>query len=254
MRYHSFLMAALTVAASAVILPSCTPAKKVARYQYLLDNKTEHDNDTQVASHPPRNNQPPGRNTPSGSGSSSQNNTPLIYEHDKKEQENNVVVIRNRPRQNPRYSTNDNESRPTKVLHARDRDLEIQRDTEQVIRTAMSYIGTPYLYGGTSRRGMDCSGLVCLSYKSVDKDLPRTSATQAETGRPVPRNKIQPGHLIFFSTSKGRKINHVGIVTSVDGGDVEFIHASSSRGVRIDKLSHEYWRPRFVKAVAPLEG
>ena len=123
-------------------------------------------------------------------------------------------------------------------------------EARTVVRTALSYRGTRYKYGGMSRKGMDCSGLVCTAYAEVGRQLPRSSAQMAREGRKVARSKLQPGHLVFFSAKNGIGIDHVGLVVKVKGKHVEFVHASTSQGVRVDSLDDPYWDKRFRKAVA----
>ena len=118
-----------------------------------------------------------------------------------------------------------------------------------MIETARSYTGTPYKWGGTTRSGMDCSGLLLNSFKAIDYDIPRTSAAQSKTGKKVSKNDIKEGDLLFFATGdKKRKITHVGLVTEVHGKDVKFIHASSSLGVVESDLSMDYYQKRFRQA------
>lgn len=121
---------------------------------------------------------------------------------------------------------------------------------KRILQTADSYLGVPYKYGGNTRRGLDCSGLVVKAFESVDQALPRASWQQAQVGKDVRRKDLRPGDLVFFSTRKSsRKINHVGIVSSVQNREVNFIHATTSRGVRYDRLDTGYWSPLFQKAV-----
>ena len=124
---------------------------------------------------------------------------------------------------------------------------------QTAISTARSYTGTPYRYGGTSKRGMDCSGLLCVSYRSAGLTLPRTSAEQSKFGKPVKVSELKPGDLVFFSAKKGRKkITHVGMVTTVkQGKDLKFIHSSSKLGVIENNLLSDYYRGIFVKARRP---
>lgn len=120
---------------------------------------------------------------------------------------------------------------------------------QKVIRTALSYKGTPYKYGGLNKQGIDCSGLVYLSYAAIKKKVPRSSTGLSKTGSHVRKKKIAPGDLVFFASRGGTRINHVGLVTRVKGGEVTFIHATTSKGVREDRLGSEYWGKRYQKAV-----
>jgi probable lipoprotein NlpC len=121
---------------------------------------------------------------------------------------------------------------------------------EALIISARSYTGTPYKWGGTSRAGMDCSGLLVNSFQTIDYQLPRTSADQSKTGKKVGKSGLQPGDLVFFATGKKkRKITHVGMVTEVRGKDyVMFIHASTSLGVVESNLSSDYYQKRYRQA------
>ncbi len=136
---------------------------------------------------------------------------------------------------------------PEEVSH---KERKADRHKTKVVRVAESFLGVPYRYGGTSKRGMDCSGLVYKSFQAVGKSIPRTSIQQSEIGRKISMRSLKPGDLVFFKTGKSsQRINHVGIVSSVQGREVTFIHASSSRGVKYDRLDEGYWEPLFRKAV-----
>ena len=126
---------------------------------------------------------------------------------------------------------------------------------DKVVTTARSYIGTPYKYGGTTRSGMDCSGLLMNSFKAIKVDLPRSSADQSKVGVQVKLNELQPGDLVFFATgNKRRKVTHVGLVTEKKGKDnVKFIHASSSLGVVETNIFAEYYQKRFRGARRVIE-
>ena len=124
-----------------------------------------------------------------------------------------------------------------------------EKQIEQVIQTARSYTGTPYKWGGTTRSGMDCSGLLYNSFKAIDFDIPRTSEQQKKTGKKVNKDEIKKGDLVFFATGKKkRKVTHVGLVTQRRGSEITFIHASTSKGVTESSLSNSYWSKRFRQA------
>ena len=121
-----------------------------------------------------------------------------------------------------------------------------------VVDAARSYQGVPYLYGGTTRLGLDCSGLLQLSFGEAGINIPRSSNEQAVWGEGVKTSDLQPGDLVFFGASPGsRAITHVGLVTVVDDDGVDFIHASTSLGVVENSLESDYYLSRFIRAVRP---
>jgi probable lipoprotein NlpC len=125
-----------------------------------------------------------------------------------------------------------------------------EAQVNKVIKAARSFTGTPYKYGGTTRVGMDCSGLTGNAYQAVSLTLPRTAEAQAQTGEKVKRKKLTEGDLVFFATGeKRREITHVGIVTDVKSREqVKFIHASTSLGVVETDLYSDYYRKRYRTA------
>lgn len=124
---------------------------------------------------------------------------------------------------------------------------------DNIINTALTFSGTRYKYGGTTKKGMDCSGLLYVSFAEHDVRLPRVSYHMADEGRRVKIKNIEKGDLLFFKTRRrARRINHVGMVVAVDGDDIKFIHASTSRGVIVSSLREGYWNHAFVKATRVL--
>ena len=121
------------------------------------------------------------------------------------------------------------------------------KQVNEVIRIARSFTGTPYKWGGTTRSGIDCSGLTGNAFNSVKLPLPRTADAQALVGEKVKRSELKSGDLVFFATGKKkREITHVGIVTEVRGKeDIKFIHASTSLGVVETNLYSDYYKKRF---------
>ncbi|MEA4901199.1 MAG: C40 family peptidase [Desulfitobacterium sp.] len=115
-------------------------------------------------------------------------------------------------------------------------------NSSKLVSNAMSLIGVPYVFGGTSRSGFDCSGYTQYVFQGSGVSLPRTSYAQYGVGSAVSRDELQPGDLVFFSTyDKGA--SHVGIY--IGGGS--FVHASNS-GVRTTSLSDSYYASRYVGA------
>ena len=100
--------------------------------------------------------------------------------------------------------------------------------------------GTPYRYGGMSKRGVDCSALVYLAYKDIlGRKLPRTTGDQKSLGHKVSKRELKTGDLVFFKT--GWSTRHVGIYLS----DSKFLHASTSQGVMISTLNNSYWQRKY---------
>lgn len=111
---------------------------------------------------------------------------------------------------------------------------------------ASKWIGTPYRSGGTTKRGVDCSGLTYMIYKNVyGKKLHRRSIDQYEEDcRRVNKSELRAGDLVFFTTgNSGRSIGHSGIYLK----DGKFIHASSSRGVMVSSLDESYYRKHWKR-------
>jgi cell wall-associated NlpC family hydrolase len=119
----------------------------------------------------------------------------------------------------------------------------LKTTAENIIASAKQYIGTPYVWGGMTPSGFDCSGLVQYVFAQNGISLPRTTALQYKVGTSVSKSNLKPGDLVFFNTS-GSGVSHVGIYI----GDNQFIHSSSSKGVVITSLSNSYWSARYLGA------
>lgn len=120
---------------------------------------------------------------------------------------------------------------------------------DKVINTALTFSGVRYKFGGTTAKGMDCSGLLYVSFAEHDIKLPRTSIHMAEEGKKIKIKDVEKGDLLFFKTQKrAKRINHVGMVVNVENGEIKFIHSSSSRGVTVSSLREGFWNSAFVKA------
>ncbi len=117
-------------------------------------------------------------------------------------------------------------------------------DRDEVMTKIIELINTPYLWGGTSTYGIDCSGFVQMVYKkALDINLPRTSIMMSTVGDEVKREDLKFGDLVFFNTM-GHRISHVGIYI----GESMFAQSSSSGGVKVSSLNEDYYNSRFVTA------
>lgn len=125
---------------------------------------------------------------------------------------------------------------------------------EQIVNNTVDNLGVTYSYGGTSKNGFDCSGLLYITFKKFEIDIPRSSSNMADLGKTIKPSKAEKGDLIFFATSGGNQITHVGIITEVNGNEILFVHASTSSGVIISSLSEKYYQKSFVQINRILEN
>ena len=103
-----------------------------------------------------------------------------------------------------------------------------------------SWRGTPHVWGGLSRSGVDCSGYIYRAYRDVfARSLPRTTRAQVQLGQGIPRAQLRDGDLVFFKTGPNKR--HAGIYV----GNGQFAHASYSEGVTISSLDNVYWKRHY---------
>jgi cell wall-associated NlpC family hydrolase len=121
----------------------------------------------------------------------------------------------------------------------------------QVIFTAMQMVGVPYLWGGSTPAGFDCSGLVQYAYSNAGLQLPRTAAEQLAASTPLTLEDAVAGDLLFFSDRS--RTSHVAIYL----GQGRFVHApNGGNSVSLDDLASSYWRMHFSRAgrIIPPDG
>ena len=115
-----------------------------------------------------------------------------------------------------------------------------QTRQSQLVRIYKQWQGTPYLFGGNSKKGIDCSAFVQQVYQAgFGTALPRTTTELARTGQAIKQQQLNIGDLVLFKTKP--RVRHVGIYI----GNKEFLHASSSQGVTLSKLDNVYWSQRY---------
>ena len=126
----------------------------------------------------------------------------------------------------------------------------ISEKSNAIIKYAKNFLGVPYVWGGMSPSGFDCSGFINYVFKGFGFGLTRTSYGLAELGKTVRLSELRPGDLMFF---KGRNLNtsrvgHVALVVDTTDGIIQFIHAART-GIRIDTFNKSsYYVPRYIKS------
>ena len=118
--------------------------------------------------------------------------------------------------------------------------------THGVITEAKKFLGIRYKFGGTNKRGIDCSAFTkSVMKKSKNKNIPRTAQQQATVGKHVKKKNLRPGDLVFFKNTYKKGISHVGIYL----GHNKFIHASSgAKKVTISNLNKKYYKQHYAGA------
>jgi len=114
----------------------------------------------------------------------------------------------------------------------------------EIVKVALDQLGKPYIYGGNSPSGFDCSGLVQYSHSRIGINTPRVTYDQFNNSHPVKVSELRAGDLVFFRLS-AQKVNHVGIYM----GQGFFIHSpSSGKTVSVKNLRHPFWQERILGA------
>lgn len=116
---------------------------------------------------------------------------------------------------------------------------------DEIALRAISQVGTRYRYGGADLDGFDCSGLVYFIHRELGLTVPRTAAEQYAASKPVNVHGLAPGDLLFFRTTRGKRITHVAIYA----GGGRFVHApQTGRTIELRDLQDDYYGPRLVGA------
>ncbi|MGZ5282175.1 MAG: C40 family peptidase [Bacteroidia bacterium] len=128
-------------------------------------------------------------------------------------------------------------------------DININPETSlKLYKSVDAWMGVPYKYANATKKGTDCSGLVFNLYQEVyNIKLPRSTDDQYKLIDKVRKKNLQEGNLVFFKTERGRKVSHVGVYL----GNNKFIHASTSKGVRIDDMTSDYYEKNYVGGGLP---
>jgi len=130
--------------------------------------------------------------------------------------------------------------------------LNTDSKVDSIIDYALSLEGIPYVWGGKTLKGFDCSGFIYHVYNKFEIEVPGGSANQYQLGEPIGEKDIQKGDLLFFTGTdrRSKRVGHVGFVISTEDG-IKFAHSSSGgggKGVTVNDLDHPGYRKRFIGA------
>jgi hypothetical protein len=121
---------------------------------------------------------------------------------------------------------------------------------ESIVTYGEKFMGVPYVFGGTTPNGFDCSGFVQYIYKhTAGVSLPRTTGEQFKVGTAVEKSELQPGDLVFYANTYKTGISHVGVYA---GGNM-VLNATSSKGIDLVSMDHPYWGPKYAGAKRVLD-
>jgi len=122
---------------------------------------------------------------------------------------------------------------------------------DSIVNFGMNFLDTPYLYGGSSKDGFDCSGFVYFVFQHFKIQTPRSSFQFENFGKEIPIDSVRKGDVVVFLSPTRNVIGHLGIVTDAKGMESNFIHASSGKEMKvvITSLKKDGYKRRFVKAL-----
>lgn len=116
---------------------------------------------------------------------------------------------------------------------------------ESIVQYGQKFMGVPYVWGGTTPGGFDCSGFTQYIYENeADISIPRTTDQQYQMGTSVAKKDLQPGDLIFYANTYKKGISHVGVYA----GDNMVLNATTSKGVALVSMDNPYWGPKYAGA------
>jgi cell wall-associated NlpC family hydrolase len=143
--------------------------------------------------------------------------------------------------------TKDSESPSDSIQHVQ---KIVSEKSNAIIEYAKKFMGVPYVWGGMSPSGFDCSGFINYVFKGFGFGLTRTSYGLAELGKTVRLSELRPGDLMFFKARNlnSTRVGHVALVVDTSDGIIQFIHAART-GIRIDTFNNSsYYVPRYIKS------
>ena len=138
----------------------------------------------------------------------------------------------------------------TSAVSSHEIDSIIEQKSDAIIKYAKQFMGVPYVWGGMSPSGFDCSGFINYVFKGFGFSLTRTSYGLAELGTTVTLKNLRPGDLMFFKARNMNttRVGHVALVVDTTDGVIQFIHAART-GIRIDTFNNSsYYVPRYIKS------
>lgn len=164
-------------------------------------------------------------------------------------QQERLATYYDRPGLDPKVSIKNGHEK-INLVHATN-PIDYTDNTQELIKYALSYQGTPYKYGGKGPKNFDCSGFTSFVFRKFEINLPPSSRLQSQVGTSVTKADLRPGDLVFFkSPTKGvERIGHVGLVIEASQKNIKFIHSSTGRGVIVDDLLHSaHYTARYRSA------